>query len=403
MFVHKWKSIKNLSNNYLFLIIYFLMSNSPTGLGNMASPVEEGTKGSSVFLNQHVNILREQIRIELFEDFQEAKYNIEYQINVRKSGVQIPIIFQAKEYKYGFEIHIDGKKIEPQNIPPKYIAEVSKLQDFDYLNDGNLEVTIWWTETDGIVENLSNLKYFEVDLKKGLHTIEVAYVATPWIDKSNWIKEYSFRYSLSPAKYWNTFEELEVEIDAKKFEDDFTTNLGLPQEGYKNQLQKWRFNRIPQNTIEIKYVPSVGKLAEVGMFIGPFGIALILGGLMIALHLIGMKRSRLKSKPIYSLLLIAGSILIPLLLLLIWICAHSLIDEIIGKEASKYHGYTFMIFLLYPVLLVTYSLLTWSLDANWKGKHYRNYVMTQLNISEAIGIKSNLNPGSSKSGDLDET
>lgn len=351
------------------ILLSFILS-IQHGFGNMASPIEEGTKGSSSFLNQFVEIISERIAIKLSDDFSEAEYLIQYEINALNDGYQIPVVFQAEDYKGGFKILIDGKRIMPEKLPPKYQAGASKFEDYKYLTDNNLDVTIWWTETYRIVENLQNLKYFEINLSQGKHTIEIEYIATPWVDKSKWVKKYSFRYSLSPAKYWKSFGILQVDVDAKELHKKITTNLGLPAGGNKEGISRWEFNDIPSNTIEIKYSPEVGTIADLSIFLEPIGFALIFGIILMITHWYLIKKNRRTSQAKYSAIAILGGLSIPILFFTFWMYSYALIDNIIGKEASREHGYIFLTLLLYPIIMICYIVFTWKLDSYFKRKYH---------------------------------
>ena len=332
----------------------------------MASPYVQGTKSSSIFVSENVEVVEEKIKIKIDNTFQQAKYVIKYKLKVLKSGVQIPIVFQAKNYKNGFKVYLNDKRIEEERLPPQYIAPPERFENFKYLSKENYEVTIWWTENSGIVENLQNLKYFETDLPKGEHDVKIEYVSTPMLDKSKWVNEYVFQYALSPAKHWKKFGKLEIELDASEFSEKITTNLGEPKIGNKGEIGVWNFNGIPENSIEIKYIPKVSWLTKLLITIGPFGIALTMGILMCIVHLNSIKRNRKRSKSKYSWIVFVGSILIPLLFFILWMYAYDLIDIIIGEEAGGRHGYVFLTLFLYPIVMIGYLLITWQLDLYWK-------------------------------------
>jgi len=346
----------------IFTTIAFVLT-LQVGYGNMASPIQPGTKSSSAFTNQHVEILKETINIEIGSDFKEAKYNIRYKINALKSGYLIPIIFQAEDYKEGFKISIDGIEINQEKLPTKFQSLSVSFKDYEYINTKHQEVKIHWTETETLIENLKDLIFFELDLTQGEHTIDIEYVSTPWIDYSNWIKEYTFRYSLSPAKYWKKFGDLEVNINTLKFEKEITTNLNQAFEVSNKPIKSWKFDKIPQNTIVIKYVPEVSKLASIGMLIGPHMIAFFFGILLLLFHAKWIQRNRKKSKSKYSKIVIIGALLFPFILFVIWINTYELIDILIGENASRRHGYLFLVLLLSPFVILIHLIIAWRFDA----------------------------------------
>jgi len=308
----------------IFTTIAFVLT-LQVGYGNMASPIQPGTKSSSAFTNQHVEILKETINIEIGSDFKEAKYNIRYKINALKSGYLIPIIFQAEDYKEGFKISIDGIEINQEKLPTKFQSLSVSFKDYEYINTKHQEVKIHWTETETLIENLKDLIFFELDLTQGEHTIDIEYVSTPWIDYSNWIKEYTFRYSLSPAKYWKKFGDLEVNINTLKFEKEITTNLNQAFEISNKPIKSWKFDKI--------------------------------------FHAKWIQRNRKKSKSKYSKIVIIGALLFPFILFAIWINTYELIDILIGENASRRHGYLFLVLLLSPFVILIHLIIAWRFDA----------------------------------------
>lgn len=350
------------------LIVCFL---SHLVYANMASPIMEGTKGSTAFLNKNVEILDEIINITLAKDFKSARYDIRYHINTNKNGEQIPMIFQAEDYQSGFKIFVDGKPVGIEALPPNFYPTTSDTQDFSHVIESGGEVTIWWTESSGIVEELSNLKYFKLDLSEGEHIVEVEYVSEPWTDRSNWVKEYSFRYALSPAKHWKSFGHLDIIIDSKNLTEEFTTNLGIPKFN-QDGIAKWRFNEIPKNIIEIKYIPKISGVAELAISLGPFGIALIVSFFLIVMHLVLIKNHRKNSTSRYSPIVIIGGILIPIIFFLIWCWSFEWIDMLIGTEAGSYHGYLFLMFFFCPFVILIYSIIMWKYDSFLKLKKIKS-------------------------------
>ncbi len=234
----------------------------------MASPVSEGTFSSSAFSSRDINILNEKIHVTIDKDFKTAIYKIEYFLNTETEGRQIPLLFHALDSTGEFKIWVDGIEVNVLAIPLQYLtvanSPFAKFTDI-FLplsnNDESETVTIYWTENSGFVYQLNNLKYFETDLTKGNHTIRVEYIAKVWLDVSDWVKEYSFRYSLSPAKFWKSFGSLEVVVDASQFHQSITTNFSQPASGKLGSVATWNFDKLPANYFQINYVPAVSSLA----------------------------------------------------------------------------------------------------------------------------------------------
>ncbi len=244
-----------------FLVV-ILITFSSISFANMASPYRDGTKVASAFTSSEIEILKERINVTLNKESATAKYVVEYFIKTDKEGKQIPLLFYASEYKGDFKVWIDGKETAVQKIPDSYTGKTFEGFSKSYNNNDidNAEVAIRWRENSSVIYKLNELKYFEVDLAKGEHTIRVEYVANVWENRSNWVKEYSYRYSLSPAKYWKSFGTLEITLDARGFGEELKTNLGKQESGNQDSAV-WKFDKLPADVFEISYVPKISSTA----------------------------------------------------------------------------------------------------------------------------------------------
>lgn len=52
--------------------------------------------------------------------------------------------------------------------------------------------------------------------------------------------------------------------------------------------------------------------------------------------------------------------------------SYAFIDNLIGIEASKRHGYYILIIVVYPVMLIVYMLITWVIDIIIRKKLAKN-------------------------------
>jgi hypothetical protein len=341
---------------------------------NMASPIVEGSKNTSAFSSKNITILHENIIVHISNDFKTAKYTIEYTIKSEVTGAQIPLLFLAQEYKDNFIVWLDGNKINTQNIPNNIIhAEKSQFEDF--MNsfperiDGNAYIPIRWQPNNTSLINLDDLKYFEANLLKGEHKIKVEYTADVWVNNSNWVKEYSFRYSLSPAKYWKSFGSLHITIFQDGEVKALHTNLGNPIERKFGKVATWKFNSLPSDNFNITYKPEINETAKILFNIEPFGLMLIFGLFLMLIHISFNYWFRQKDavKKI-SWIVILGSFIVPYLMLHCYFLAYDLIDNAIGKHASKHHGYYFLILFWYPFLVAIYLFIMWIIDLIIKRK-----------------------------------
>lgn len=338
---------------------------------NMASPVIEGTMSARPYISQYVDVVHEDLQITIDEHFEKAHYNIKYHIDATKAGYQIPFLFYASEYMDGFTIKIDGKAVEPKEIPYEFKRkneDGSKFKDFSYFfekdSSSQTKNVIMSEDSGGVfVVNIHDMVYFECDISRGRHLIEVSYMARPWLDKSTWVTEYSFRYALSPARYWKSFGTLDVIVNTSTFGKTLRTNLGKPAKGKLDNIAQWSFDRLPTDVMQITYIPKVNRLAEFLIWIGPNNLAYFTGAVLTAVHWVSVWRYRkrwLQKK--YSPVVSWGSVLVPMLFLICWVWYYSLIDFSIGKHASKRHGYIFLTYFLYPVILPFYWLVFWQID-----------------------------------------
>ena len=301
----------------LFLLFYFLSAYSC--FANMASPIQPGTHTGSAFSSRDISIQKENIFIKPAADFKTAAFKIEYFINCDSSGNQIPLLFLARDYKGEFKVWVDGIEIKILDIPSSYLNpndtpfnKFSNAFSLSTTQDVAASVSIHWEEKSANNYRLADLKYFETSLTKGAHIIRVEYTAHVWIDNADWIKQYSFRYSLSPARYWKSFGSLQIVIDATNAGKQLTSNLGAPTKGKTDAVASWSFNKLPADYINITYSPAVSSLSQSLIKIGPGGLTVAFALILAALHIIALKKYRKKNIAAkYSWVVIAGSIILP--------------------------------------------------------------------------------------------
>ena len=336
---------------------------------NMANPVIEGTLGGRPFVSEYVDVIHEDLFIKIDKNFEYALFNVKYYINSSKDGFQIPFLFYASEYLDSFSVKIDGIEVNINNIPYDFkVPENTRFKNFSYFfesknHNDNSSVLIEDSPTTGFYVNLYDMVYFETDISKGNHVIEVNYRATKWTDKWDWVKEYSFRYALSPAKYWKSFGTLKIKVDATDFDKELNSNLGEPKSGDLKSIAVWEFDKIPTEILQINFTPKISNTAQTLINIAPRGLAFITGAILAILHLLIIIWYRKKNQTKrFSLTVIIGSIIIPLLFLMCWINYYDIIDSYIGVHASRTHGYTFLLLSLHPIIVPIYWLIYWLID-----------------------------------------
>jgi hypothetical protein len=243
------------------LFILFIILLQMQVYANMANPVKQGTFGGRPFVSKYVDVIHENLFIKIDKDFEFASFNVTYYIHSSIDGFQIPFLFIASDYLDSFTITIDGKKVSIQDIPDEFeVPENTKFKDFSYFfeppsYDDYSHVTVDLSSKGGRVFDLNQMIYFETDITKGRHVIEVNYKATKWTHKLKKGNEFSFRYALSPAKYWKSFGTLNIKVDASECAKELTSNLGQPKNGNLRLLAEWDFDHLPVEMLQINYMP----------------------------------------------------------------------------------------------------------------------------------------------------
>lgn len=343
---------------------------------NMSSPILQGTRTSAAFSSKDINILSEFIHIKIDKDYTTARFIVEYTIQSDIAGRQIPLLFYAQDYKDSFFVWVDDQQVTIQNIPEQYIhTDNSPFSMFAASFEKNSQpnepdrVSIYWNKSYGSVYKLNDLKYFETDIAKGIHKIRVEYTAKVWTDISGWVKEYSFRYSLTPAKFWRSFGTLQISIEQEGTIKQLSTNIGLPIEKTFQKNNSWSFTKLPAEYLQFAYSPEVNSFAKTLLAVEPFGLSIIAGLILFIVHLffVGWYRKKFVQKK-YSPVVILGSLLIPFLILLSYILSYDIIDNAIGDNAGRHHGYVFLVIVFYPILLPVYWTIIWLIDRRIKRK-----------------------------------
>lgn len=342
-----------------------LLLSSQLCFASMASPITKGTSSGSVFSSRDIDILSENINIKVNADFKTASFKVEYRIQCKADGRQIPLLFLAQQYSGDFKVRVDGQQVNVQDVPTKYdFSQGSPFFQFsqafpDRISQGEAATTtIHWDEQVGSLYQLRDLKYFETSLPKGTHQIQVEYIASTWVDRSAWVKVYSLPYALMPAKYWNSFGKLAIVLDASGFSKVLQCNLGKPQHGKMDAVAYWSFDELPLDYLRVSYTPEIGTLAKALIQFGPDRLSLLLGLLLMILHFFWMIRyKRANPGQRMNRHLLLGSIVVPILGILSYLYSFELIDQLIGPEASRFHGYTFLVWVIYPVLILGYWLI----------------------------------------------
>ena len=347
-------------------LIFFLFLSSSV-LGNMASPFRDGTKMGSVFSSKNIHILKENIHIKTDRYFRTAKYTVTYTIQTDTSGMQTPLLFLAMEYRNNFSVTVDNQPVKLLDFREQLTKDkVDKLlspfsgyfnSSVGFASDRDYHL-LSYDSLRKRIRSSDQFKYFELNLSKGTHQITVEYNARVWRDLSGWITKYSFRYSLSPAKYWKSFGSLEVVLDRSDFKGSISTNLGKPTLGNLENKAVWKFSKLPGEYMLIHYDPPMNQWTKFLLWLTPGGITLFFITLTVVSHFIAIRKLKTRKK-IVIWLMVVGGLVIPFFLLFYYPLSYDLIDYSIGNDASCYHGYIGLIILLYPIALIIYGAILW--------------------------------------------
>ena len=342
---------------------------------NMASPITEGSLGASPFISEYVDIVKENIHIRLDSAFQTAQFDIEYHIVAQDSGTQIPLLFYASEISGELTVQLDGQTIELQEIPDRYDSLANTpFQDFGYFfkpgYDSTMSFEMMEEEGRGFEIFMNQFRYFETDISKGEHLIQVQYPADAWEDRGTWIIEKSFRYALSPAKYWKSYSNLSITLDATACTLPLQSNLGEPPVGVIDSIASWNFGEMPLEVLEIIYLPEISNFTQSLIDFGPEKLFVVCSVIFFLLHLWWVWSWRKKNpERKWSWVAIVGAIVFPILLFTVPVLFTSLIDSLIGEGASGQRGYVYFFFITLVFPLVIPSYLMFMLFVDWMIKN----------------------------------
>lgn len=339
------------------IIILFLFLLPLSIFANMANPVITGSKQSEAYSSNDIDIIDEQLRVKIL-DVSKALFDITYTVESSQDGYQIPLVFDMMNDTDSFYVWVNGVKTE------------TKITS-DYLDQTDLH--IW---KDSLRNNfdatrnydITEFRYFEVDLPKGVNTIRVQYIAKATIDKWGWVNKYIFEYNLEPAKQWRSFKNLNVSIDATAVPHKYEVIFG--DTAIVDSVKSWQFSSLPNSGITITYEPEISDTAQFLISLDPFGIMCIASLLMIVIHLYFIIRYR-KYHPQkkFSIVVFLPVLFMPFIAGLIYMWAHGLIYDVIGEYATRRGSYSFLIIpFLYIFIMPIYLLGVWITDMLLKKK-----------------------------------
>lgn len=353
------------------LILSVLIISYISTSANMSSPWQKGDPTSDAYSSKDIDILHESLHIK-FIDFRTVKFTVIYRIKSDKSGKQIPLIFDTMTDKYAwkglFNVWVDDHEVSVANIPSTYEDEMI----LTWLD--SLDSHLLYSKENA--PNMIGLKYFEVDLPEGEHSIRVEYTAQTGVYLGNPIKEYTVKYNLAPARYWRSFGGLDIEIDRTGLEGIFEVYHPDLGRSLTDPVSHLHFSEIPADELTIKCTPKVNPVARLVIAISPeivfFILFFILTIVIIILHIHMVFKYRAKyPDKRYSPFAIAGSIIVPVICGFISVLSLIIIDTILGQHSTFERSGVYMIYALIVICLIAlpfYLIIIVLLDRYKKNK-----------------------------------
>lgn len=329
----------------------------------MASSEEEGFLTGTPFLTENVDILHEYLRVSVGDDYHELNVHVIYEIKSNGNDTILPIVFYALNYEKEFQISIDGNLIELSKFYSNGNENVEYNNDIRMMFQGEKEpFRMARNSSRNIYLSKKDMKFFYLPITNGKHSIEVDYVARPYVEKGNWVKEYFFMYLISPAKKWRSFGGLTLEVEIQK--ENTKQFLSYGNRNYieidKNITKEYK--SIPGDLLLVKYQQKLSDKAQQLIDYGPFKLALSDGIIVALIHIIFVMLIFLfytKKKWVKHILIWVGSCFVILYFEYSWVNYYDFIFAVIGPESGRYYGVGYLILFLIPLgilLLILYSL-----------------------------------------------
>jgi len=336
----------------------------------MAAPWISGASGTDIYISRDIDIVKEYLSITLI-DIYTAEIDVRYIISTDDRKERVPFIFDtmSDNSKYSsdnydfndFKVWLDNSEIGTADIQHVYYDKEAKEKLIKELRHSFVDI-----------QNLSAFKYFILDLETGTHEIRVKYNIIATVDLWRNIRKYVFAYNLKPAKYWKSYGGLELTVDVSGIDEQVTINLP-DSEPFKG-IKQWYFTDIPQDELYISCNPHISPPAELFISLSSEGLSFLLILILVVIHILMIyKYRRVNNRKRFPAVVVLGCLLLPLVLCFLLVYTNYFIDWVIGDHASGRHGYIFLVFFLYPVFLIIYSLTIFIIDQVIK----RHFIKTE--------------------------
>ncbi len=105
-----------------------------------------------------------------------------------------------------------------------------------------------------------------------VNKIRVEYIAEATRYLGGAVTEFIYNYNLEPARYWRSFGDLHIKVDASEIGTVIETDLPDSPPSFET-LKEWHFTKLPQDTFTLSYTPEVSKFASLLIAIEGGGLA----------------------------------------------------------------------------------------------------------------------------------
>lgn len=351
----------------LLLVMSVLVGASAFAL--KGDPVEPGSLSATPVASRDIRVVHETIDVTIDAHFKTAHFDIAYDVMAPPEGDSIPLLFHINDALDNPRVLVDGE-VEPLRAIRDGFTDLegTRYKNFahafdDELWNGRLHLELHTSETEEILVDISDLYYFTPALAPGPHRILFSYTASAWTDQSGWVPETSFRFALTPARFYDDFGGITVRVDATDCSRTWTSNLGEPHQGSTSQVSMWDFDELPADILIIRHTPGIDPIAATLIAITPEGIAGIAAILLTILHIYLMwAYRRRESATGFSWPLWFGGVVFPLFAVLVYVFSFQLIDALLGPDATQYRTFEILALILYPILLIPYMGFSWWVD-----------------------------------------
>ncbi len=443
-----------------WLIFILLSTLSLPCLAGLPHQYDWGDKVSAPLFNRHLSPISATISLTPDTNFRKCFFDITFEIDNDTSLVEIPLLLYIDDI-LGDTINfwVDGKPIDGIGEIPdslQYIAG-SIFSDFsnyfldtDEVYDANdtsakepdYTTLRWFHHLRNENYDLNKFHYINSSIAKGRHTIRINYAGSRWTYLLDVAKNYSYRYSLTPALKWHPIIPIKVIVNNQALSGDYTLNIGTLVSKKPNTYQINGLDTLRDDFLAINWQPKMNPYASAWLFIDPtrttlwFGIILVAFNfyclfkfrrwnnsviwlrifqltaifipftyitirlvhfmfenhsqeqtLSMSIILIGIvgclgvwneAKQRMAMKPMH-VTFILSSLLIAFIIPHIYLSLYEIIYWLLGPEAGKWDDERLLVFILIPIIFPVHIVSLYILDRYWRRKYLIVPITTDTN------------------------